>query len=120
MKKTILITVAVLLVIFALFYIIDSRPAKDEQKNGNNFVECLVDAGMVVYGSKTCPACMNLVEKFGGYDEMGDLFVSCGDDGDRCEKEMQTNYVPVIQINGELFEDGRELEDFAKATGCEL
>jgi len=117
MKNTILATVVILLALFGIFYFLDRD---DGGKSGGSFTDCLVESGMVVYGSKTCPACKSLADKFGGYEAMGELFVSCGEDDGRCSEEMQTQYVPEVQINGELFTDGRELEDFAKATGCEL
>ncbi len=86
----------------------------------SEFIQCLADSGMVVYASETCPACSSLANQFGGYEAVEDLFVLCGDQGDRCNDEMQTNYVPEIQINGELFEGNRTLEDFATKTGCVL
>ncbi len=84
------------------------------------FISCLVDSGIVIYGSKTCPACVDLVTTFGGYDAVEDLFVFCSDAGKRCELEMQTNFVPEIQMNGELAEINRNLADFAEITNCEL
>lgn len=86
----------------------------------DEFIQCLVDSGMVVYASKTCPACSALADSFGGYDAVEELFVLCGDDWETCEAEMQTNYVPEVQYNGEVFEAGRSMEDFAVLTGCEL
>ncbi len=83
------------------------------------FIQCLADSGMIIYGSATCPACRDLVEDFGGYDAVEPLYVECNDFGDRCSEEMQTNYVPEIQINGEVFEGQRTFEDFAQATGCQ-
>ena len=86
----------------------------------DEFIQCLVDSGMVVYASETCPACSVLADSFGGYEAVEDLFVLCGDDWETCEAEMQTNYVPEIQYNGEVFEGGRSMVDFANLTGCEL
>jgi hypothetical protein len=84
------------------------------------FAQCLVDAGMVVYVSRTCPACSAFSRLLGGYDVADGLFVECSLSGLRCEAEMQTNYVPEIQINGELFEGDRDLESLSSATGCDL
>ena len=86
----------------------------------SEFIQCLVDSGMVVYASETCPACSSLANQFGGYEAVEGLFVLCGDQGDRCNDEMQTNYVPEIQINGILLEGSRTFENFATKTGCVL
>ncbi len=86
----------------------------------DEFIQCLADSEMVVYASKTCPACTALADLFGGYEAVEGLFVFCGDDWDTCEAQMQTNYVPEIQYKGEVFEGGRSMEAFAGLTGCEL
>ncbi|MEX0920044.1 MAG: hypothetical protein WDZ69_00495 [Candidatus Pacearchaeota archaeon] len=84
------------------------------------FNDCLAENGMVIYGSQTCPACRNLVETMGGYESVESVFVECTQEGERCQNEMKTNYVPEIQINGEIYEGSRSLEAFAERTGCQL
>ena len=48
-----------------------------EEENGEDegkmsvLVECLKEKGVVVYGSKTCPACAQLVDGFGGHPTAG-------------------------------------------------
>jgi hypothetical protein len=86
----------------------------------DEFIQCLVDSGMVVYASKTCPACSALANSFGGYDAVENLFVFCNDDSEACTENMQTTYVPEIQHNGVVFEGARTMDAFASLTDCEL
>ncbi len=84
------------------------------------FIDCLADSGMVVYASRTCPACTDLANSFGGYDAVENLFVECSEQPEVCQEYAKTGYVPEIQFEGEVFEGGRSMEDFAALTGCEL
>lgn len=98
--------------------------SKEEPKNDPvtpaAFVQCLADAGVVVYASRTCPACAMFAESLGGYEVVAPIFVECSEERERCSAEMQTNYVPEIQINGVLYEGSRAPEELARITGCEL
>lgn len=90
------------------------------QLPSSEFIQCLVDSGMEVYASKTCPACVSFADTLGGYDVLDDLFVFCNTDMEKCNENMQTNYVPEIQFNGEVYEDSRDLDSLASLTGCTL
>lgn len=74
-----------------------------------DYITCLQEAGVVIYGSDTCPACAGLVESLGGIDVVKPIYVECHKEMERCMEEMKSNYVPEIQINGELFEGDRSL-----------
>lgn len=100
--------------------VLDDVLGADANPPSEEFIQCLVDSGMVVYASKTCPACTDLANKFGGYDSVEDLFILCGDDSEICSENIETGFVPEIQYNGEVFGEGRNMEDFANLTGCEL
>ncbi len=86
----------------------------------SEFIQCLADSGMVIYGSSTCPACATLINLFGGYELAEPIYVECSDDWDVCEANKETGYVPEVRINDVLFEGERSLENFAAETGCEL
>jgi hypothetical protein len=90
------------------------------ENNVDGFIRCLVESGVVIYASRTCPACFALAESFGGYAKVETLFVECNDNPARCQTEMQTGYVPEIQINGILYDGPRSLDSLAKVTGCNL
>ena len=100
------------------------RPTTNEEtvegSMNSSFARCLVDSGVVIYVSKTCPACKDLVNKLGGYDVADGLFVECGQDPALCRANMQTKYVPEIQINGEVVEFQNRIDGLSKETGCIL
>jgi hypothetical protein len=88
------------------------------------FSQCLADAGVVTYGSRTCPACQDMIRAFGGYTAAAPVYVECMTNQARCGAEMQTQYVPEVQINSVLFTDYSAPDQIpqalAQATGCEL
>ncbi len=94
----------------------------DEGGSGElaGLVDCLEEEGVVIYGSRTCPACAQLIDSFGGYDVLSSIYVECMDDGDRCNEEKLTGFVPEVQINGEVHEQGRSPANLAAAVGCEF
>jgi trans-2-enoyl-CoA reductase len=85
-----------------------------------SLVDCLEEANVVAYGSKTCSYCLALVESFGGYDIIDPIYVECSTGDERCQTDKQTGYVPEIQINSELYQGERSPEAIAMAAGCEL
>ncbi len=93
---------------------------EDDSVTPEAFVQCLADAGVVVYGSNTCPACTQFANSLGGYDVIAPIYVECTEEWERCSVEMQGNFVPEIQIDGVLYEGSRAPEELARVTGCEL
>ncbi len=86
---------------------------------GFDLIDCLAEAGVVIYGSVTCPFCTQLAESLGGYDAIDPIYVECPDDPERCEAEMYGRGVPEIQIEGEFYQGSRDPVDLAEAVGCE-
>ena len=82
--------------------------------------ECLAEAGVVIYGSRTCPACARLVKEYGGYENMEPIYVECQDEPERCNREMLVNYVPAVQIKGEVFEGWASPAVLAEFVGCQI
>ena len=87
------------------------------------FISCLAENDLVIYGVKTCPACQELVESLGGYDIVDPIYVECSEQGTveeqkQCKENKETNYVPEIQINGELYEGSRDPEALGEEVGC--
>ncbi|MFP4403909.1 MAG: peptidylprolyl isomerase [Candidatus Woesearchaeota archaeon] len=91
-----------------------------ELSNLKEFNECLADSGMVIYGSSTCPYCGQLVELLGGSDAVKPVYVECTENQERCISEMIGKGVPEIQLNGELYEGQRTIENLAEATNCSI
>ena len=124
MKKRIIIALITIISLFILSGCNEnSQPNENDITNINSLKEfnnCLADNGVVIYGSAWCPACNALVETLGGYEKVEPIYVECTEEEQRCTEETKTNYVPEIQINGEVYEGPRSLEDFSQLTGCEL
>ncbi len=100
-----------------------NEPTEEVEKEGKGLtelVDCLAEEGVVIYGSRTCPACAQLAESFGGYEEIESIYVECTEDYDRCGKEKTTGWVPEIQIKGELYEGGRSPASLAEEAGCDF
>jgi hypothetical protein len=104
--------------------VIEENNKKEEQENQENkdplsfFIKCLADSGLIIYGSKTCPACLSLVNSLGGYEKVEPIYVECSQEWERCDSEMKTNYVPEIQIQGELYEGSRSPTDIGNIVNC--
>lgn len=92
----------------------------EKEKTIDDFVQCLAQAGMVIYGSKTCPACISLVNSFGGYEIIKPIYVECSEEWNKCTEEMQTSFVPEIQIKGKVYNGPRDLQNLGIAAGCEI
>lgn len=120
--KKILIFSIILLIIVALFVAIFSQKNGEVIDNSEEeLIECLADAGVVIYGSKTCPACLSLVNSFGGYEKIESIiYIECSKDQERCMSEMKGNYVPEIQIQGEIYTGSRNPNDIAKEVNCKI
>jgi hypothetical protein len=88
--------------------------------NLKDFNDCLGESGMIIYGSKTCPACGNLINLLGGYEKASSIYVECTENRERCQKETKTNYVPEIHIDNEIYNGKRTLKAFSEITGCSL
>ena len=84
------------------------------------FNECLAENGMIIYGSRTCPACIELIETLGGYEVAEPVYIECTEERQRCQDEMKGSAVPEIQFNSEAYRGQRTLEGFSEATGCSL
>ena len=100
----------------------DNGEGTDTRSEMYKFNECLAENGMVVYGMEWCPACNNLVEALGGYEDAEPVYVECthAENQQRCQNEMKGNAVPEIQLNGEGYQGQRTLQGFSEATGCPL
>jgi len=83
-------------------------------------IQCLKEAGVVVYGTEFCSACISLRKEFGGDETISPIYVDCGEDRDVCSQEKETRYVPEIQIEGELYQGSKSPFDIAKEVNCEI
>ena len=117
----IVIIAAVLVVPFIIISQRNNEPEREERvlsrQNDAQLVECLAEANVIVYGTETCPACTQFAMQFGGYDVIDPIYVECADDPEKCNANMQTEFVPEVQINGTVVEDTSKA-GLAAQTGC--
>ncbi len=91
-----------------------------QEASSDEFILCLNEAGVVIYGMAWCPACKQLADSLGGYEIIEPIYVECTDENERCDEEMKSAYVPEIQIRGEIYEGSRSPSDIAATTGCKI
>ncbi len=84
------------------------------------FIQCLKENRVVIFGSVTCPYCAQLVNSLGGYEVVDPIYVECSEDPTRCRDEMQTRGVPEIQVDGVLYQGMRSPAQIGEEVGCVL
>ncbi len=122
MNKTILIVAVALLVATTSMYLFFDDKRGDEINNNkvSPFIECLADSGVVIFGSSTCPYCLQLLGEYEGYAGINEIYVDCVYNTERCNNEMLADFVPSLQINGEFIDIWASPEALSQKTGCEL
>ena len=100
---------------------VEAQPnlSSEEEVLMSNFIQCLAENNFVIYASRTCPACIDLMAKFGGYDIAASILIECNENSDLCTQKNIEN-VPTIFINDQEYSGDRSLEGFSQATGCNL
>ncbi len=126
MNKTILIvTVALIAITTAMYLFLEEEYGGEVNSNGevsttSPFIECLAESGVVIYGSATCPACAQLLTHYTDYNGVEEIYIDCIYNEERCQNEMLANFVPSVQIDGELVDIWPSPEELSRETGCEL
>lgn len=99
----------------------NNEPEREERvlsrQNDAQLVECLSEANVIVYGTETCPACTQFAMQFSGYDVIDPIYVECADEPEKCNANMQTEFVPEVQIDGIVVQDTSKAS-LAAQTGC--
>ncbi len=127
-KNVLAIIISVLIVGFVIFYIavIEDNGSANLTGNGEmtELIDCLAENKVVIYGSKGCPACTQLARSFGGYEAIESIYVECStgtaEERRKCTEEMQSNFVPEIQIEDEVYEGNKDPASLAEAVNCEF
>ncbi len=115
MKKIIIVITIIVILIVLLSFLREKEP----EITMESFIKCLEDSGVIIYGSRTCPACTALANDFGGYEKIESIYIECSQEPERCDLEMKDFFVPEIQIQGELYEGARTLEGLSERTNCQ-
>lgn len=85
--------------------------------NLDDFAKCLTEKWAIMYGSKTCPHCLNQKAMFGESFQYV-TYVECTEEFQRC---ANLKGVPTWEISsGNYLEGEQELSALASATNCKL
>ena len=94
-------------------------PVDYEVETLDDFISCLYEQGIMIYGSVTCPHCTTLANTLGGKEVVSPIYVECTEEPEICQQE-QIAGVPTIKLNGQQINIARTLEGFSSVTGCPL
>lgn len=117
--KVILIVCGALVILLGGIYFFDQQN-NNVPLGDNNFISCLQKNEVVIYGTSTCPYCLQLVAEYDDYNDFDKIYVNCNKNMEKCSNEMLTNAVPEVQIAGELLQEWASPEVLSKKTGCAL
>lgn len=81
------------------------------------FVNCLKEAGFMVYGANWCGWTTRLVSMFGGWEIIDPIYVECTEEAELCQKKEIAGY-PTILVNDQNYQGGRTFQDFSEVTNC--
>ncbi len=85
--------------------------------NLDSFAQCLTDNGAVMYGSKTCPHCLEQKKMFGESFQYV-TYVECTDEYERC---ADLKWVPTWEFKDwSQLEWRQEFSTLADKTNCTL
>ena len=113
--------ILIIIILFLLigFFALNKKQEKQDLNQMEEFIQCLARENVVIYGSQYCSACIALVDQFKGYD-IKLIYVECTKEEERCTREMQTNFVPEIQINKQNYSGLKKIENIGQTVNCQL
>ena len=82
------------------------------------FAQCLTDKGVKMYGSDSCPHCMEQKKRFKGSFDLV-TYIECNQDPETCKKEEITGY-PTWEFDGKKNPGTKSLSELAELSGCDL
>mgnify|MGYP003755288241 CR=1 FL=1 len=119
-RTIIIILLVCIAVVFVIAFSLGDHQPEEEVVSFEGLIQCLAANNIVIYGTNTCPACAQLINSLGGYQAVEPIYVECNQETEQCIQQMKTNYVPEIQVNGELYTGSRDPQDLAEQFGCQL
>jgi hypothetical protein len=112
MKKEIIFSTLVLLIILAITACQEKEPSYDA------LATCLTENGAKMYGTDWCSHCNSQKEEFG--DSFKKIeFINCGIDRLRCREDEIEAY-PTWIINEKKYVGSQKLSKLASLSGCEI
>ena len=127
MKKGLIITIIVAVLIVAVFIPFKMTGSTTKNKINDPFVTCLAEKGAKMYGAYWCSHCNNQKEAFGSsFDLFNSLggYVECDPKGKnaqpaKCEEAGILGY-PTWIINGQVYEGEQSLSRLSAISECDL
>lgn len=83
------------------------------------FIGCLKDSDLKIYGANWCGWTKKLVEMLGGFDMVEPIYIECTEQKEECDEAGVTGF-PTIIIGEERYQGQRTFKGFSDATGCEI
>ena len=133
-RNKLIMSIAIIAGILVLFYAVYSALGKITggtinpiNEPNEDFVKCLSDKNIKMYGAYWCPHCMNNKEMFGDEGkilvDLG-IYVECDSGGenpqpDLCSEKGVEGY-PTWEINNKLYSGEMSLDKITELSGCEL
>ena len=91
-------------------------PAKDIASVNGSLAQCLSSVGAVMYGSDTCPHCLEQKNLFGtAFAEI--KYVNCDFNAEACRKE-NVQYFPMWVIKGKTYLGVQNFNQLSQFSGC--
>ncbi|MFW6194842.1 MAG: hypothetical protein ACOC5L_04910 [Halobacteriota archaeon] len=81
------------------------------------FVDCLNESGVEIYGRTGCPACQQQLSTLGGKEVAEPIYNDCANENVDCS---DIEYVPTIIIGDKEHVGAMTIEELSKATNCTI
>ena len=122
MKKIIIITIAVLVILAGIGYWRWTARAVAVGGSYDDFAKCLTEKSATMYGASWCSHCQNQKKMFGDSFKYV-KYVECsnhdGTQTDACKNAGITGY-PTWIINGKVYTGEKTIQELSSLSGCQL
>lgn len=118
MKKTIIVSIIVVVLALAGIGYWKFTGKAVATLNYDNFAKCLTENGVIMYGSKYCPHCLNQKKMFGDSFKYIN-YVECADNPTLCT-ERSIQVVPTWSIKENLYTGEKTIEELSSLAGCKI
>lgn len=115
LRKYFIVIVIGLIIIFSSLTVYSYSKKPGQQ---NDFVSCLNEKQVVVYGNDFCSYTLHQLGAFGkSKDNLN--YVKCYDNKEICD-EKNIRITPTWEINGQFYEEVQSLDRIAELSGCRI
>ncbi|MEK7212314.1 MAG: hypothetical protein AAB686_01395 [Patescibacteria group bacterium] len=118
-KAIVWLVVAVAVLLGGMIWLSSRNNPSDAPAPLDNFAQCLKDKGATMYGTRTCPYCLQQKKMFGNAFRFIN-YVECTTEQAKCQV-AKVESVPLWTFaDGERVVGLQQLKFLAEKTGCEL